>query len=151
MGLYSLGSGKTVAKDDETAVTEIIQEALRNPHRFVMKPQREGGGNNLYEAQIVHALSSFSPEKVATFILMDRIEYPSHSAVFVRDEQVSQVKGASELGVFSTFLCAEAANGKDDLILINESAGYLLRTKAAAVDDGGVAAGVALLDSPYLV
>lgn len=39
-------------------------------------------------------------------------------------------------------------NGEKEVM--NESAGYLLRTKVASVDDGGVAAGVAVLDSPYL-
>jgi glutathione synthase len=34
---------------------------------------------------------------------------------------------------------------------MNEYGGYLLRTKIAAMDDGGVAAGVAVLDSVYLV
>lgn len=37
-----------------------------------------------------------------------------------------------------------------DRIILNERAGHLLRTKVASVDDGGVAAGVAVLDSPYL-
>lgn len=35
--------------------------------------------------------------------------------------------------------------------LVDEVAGLLLRTKAASQNDGGVAAGVAVLDSPYLV
>lgn len=34
---------------------------------------------------------------------------------------------------------------------MNETKGYLLRTKIGKVDDGGVAAGVAVLDSLYLV
>jgi glutathione synthase len=35
--------------------------------------------------------------------------------------------------------------------VLNQSAGYLLRTKIAKVEDGGVAAGVAVLDTPYLI
>jgi len=34
---------------------------------------------------------------------------------------------------------------------MNEHGGSLLRTKAASSDEGGVAAGYAVLDSPYLV
>jgi hypothetical protein len=34
---------------------------------------------------------------------------------------------------------------------MNESGGFLLRSKSAAIDDGGVAAGVAVLDAPYLL
>jgi len=35
-------------------------------------------------------------------------------------------------------------------VIHNRSEGYLLRTKAARHNDGGVAAGVAVLDSLYL-
>lgn len=36
-------------------------------------------------------------------------------------------------------------------LVLNEAAGHLLRTKAVEHADGGVAAGVAVLDTPYLV
>ena len=38
-----------------------------------------------------------------------------------------------------------------DAIVLNEDAGHLLRTKGATVDEGGVAAGYAHIDSPLLV
>lgn len=34
---------------------------------------------------------------------------------------------------------------------MNESAGYLLRTKNSTTDEGGVAAGFSVLDSLYLI
>jgi len=42
-------------------------------------------------------------------------------------------------------------NSQGKKILLNESAGYLLRTKLSNVDDGGVAAGIAVLDTPFLI
>lgn len=36
-------------------------------------------------------------------------------------------------------------------MVMNKAAGHLLRTKAIEHADGGVAAGVAVLDTPYLV
>ena len=39
----------------------------------------------------------------------------------------------------------------DGTVVLNGVAGHLLRSKDARKDDGGVAAGVALLDSPLLV
>jgi glutathione synthase len=38
-----------------------------------------------------------------------------------------------------------------DKVLYQKTAGHLLRSKPHHFDDGGVAAGVAVLDSPYLV
>ena len=48
--------------------------AIQDPCRFVMKPQREGGGNNVFDEEIATALTSLrgSPERNA-YILMDRI------------------------------------------------------------------------------
>jgi hypothetical protein len=37
-----------------------------------------------------------------------------------------------------------------DEVVLNTQGGHLLRTKAADSDEGGVAAGYAVLDSPYL-
>ena len=35
-------------------------------------------------------------------------------------------------------------------VIINEQSGYLMRTKVSSSDEGGVAAGYAVLDSIYL-
>lgn len=47
-GLYSLD------KDDGNAAIEL---AMKNPEKYVLKPQREGGGNNIYGADIINALN----------------------------------------------------------------------------------------------
>ena len=51
----------------------------------------------------------------------------------------------SELGVYGTFVKV------GDSVTVNECVGHLLRTKTATSDEGGVAAGFSVLDSPYLV
>jgi len=53
--------------------------------------------------------------------------------------------GVSELGIYGLFL------SDGEKVIINSSGGHLLRTKVATIEDGGVAAGVAVLDSPYLI
>ena len=50
----------------------------------------------------------------------------------------------SELGIFGVFLA------EDEKILSNEFAGHLMRTKQTFNNEGGVSAGYAGLDSPYL-
>lgn len=47
-GLYSL--------DDSEAGNASYEMALKEPERFVLKPQREGGGNNVYGVDIPDAL-----------------------------------------------------------------------------------------------
>jgi len=58
---------------------------------------------------------------------------------------VSCVDATCELGVFGLYL-----GGSGD-VLVNKAAGHLLRTKATGTDEGGVAAGFAVLSSPLLL
>ena len=68
-GLYGLESGAPGAE-------EAIQSALARPSDFVLKPQREGGGNNLYDEEMVQALKTMTVEERATYILMEKIKPP---------------------------------------------------------------------------
>ena len=63
-----------------------------------------------------------------------------------KSEVTTGVGQTYELGIFSVFMMHE-----NNEVERSEEAGFLLRSKIASVDDGGVAAGVAVLDSPYLV
>ncbi|GAX73563.1 hypothetical protein CEUSTIGMA_g1014.t1 [Chlamydomonas eustigma] len=127
----------------EPSTADAVGEALRNPDRFVLKPQREGGGNNLYGADLVSRLSQ--PEGLSAFILMQKIRPPAQSSVLVRNGQWAISDTLSEVGIYGTFL----KKGKE--VLLNEEVGHLVRTKRTDSNEGGVAAGFAVLDSPYLV
>jgi hypothetical protein len=54
--------------------------------------------------------------------------------------------------VFSDQECyaTEFLISNKDKVVINEQCGYLMRTKVSSSDEGGVAAGFAVLDSLYL-
>ena len=51
-----------------------MAEARQHPEGFVLKPQREGGGNNLYGPQLAKRLAD--PKGLEAFILMQRIRAP---------------------------------------------------------------------------
>ncbi|KAI5631752.1 eukaryotic glutathione synthase, ATP binding domain-containing protein [Phthorimaea operculella] len=51
----------------------------------------------------------------------------------------------SELGIFGVIIATR------EKIMCNKQVGHMLRTKLASADEGGVAAGLGALDSPYLV
>jgi len=55
---------------------EAVARALSHPGDFVLKPQREGGGNNLYGEEMVKMLSERPVEERGAFILMERIKPP---------------------------------------------------------------------------
>lgn len=42
--------------DNNEEGEEAVKMALSNPERYVLKPQREGGGNNVYGTDIADVL-----------------------------------------------------------------------------------------------
>ncbi|KAK2153253.1 hypothetical protein LSH36_303g03102 [Paralvinella palmiformis] len=138
-GQYSLDLGK----EGDEAVTM----ALNNPQTYVLKPQREGGGNNIYGDDIRVKLSEMekSLERTA-YILMDRIHpYLVQNYLIFSGKPVELYNCVSELGIYGAFV------GTPDDVILNFSGGCCLRTKAAGTNEGGVATGYSCLDSPFLI
>ncbi|KAI3873244.1 hypothetical protein MKX03_016952 [Papaver bracteatum] len=127
--------------------TNVVKGAIERPESFVLKPQREGGGNNIYGKDLSETLLKLqkeNSEELSAYILMQRI-FPTSSPTFlVRDGICHQDQAISELGIYGAYL---RSKGK---VILNEQSGYLMRTKVSSSDEGGVAAGFAVLDSVYL-
>ncbi|XP_023333170.1 glutathione synthetase isoform X2 [Eurytemora carolleeae] len=138
-GLYSL--------DKDEIGNASFQRAIETPEKFVLKPQREGGGNNVYGADIKPFLEKIADsDERSAYILMDMIEPPITTNYMVRPGEAPLLaKCISELGIFGYVI------GTKDSILENKQVGHMLRTKLSHVNEGGVAAGLGALDSVYLV
>jgi glutathione synthase len=138
-GLYALGDG-----DDQ----DTVDMALKHPERYVLKPQREGGGNNLYHQDLVDALEKMSYNERGAYILMSKIQPPvAENSLVRRGKIVYQGPCVCELGVFGISLRRYDSND----VLHDEAVGHILRAKSVETDEGGVAAGYAFLSSPKLV
>ena len=75
---------------------------------------------------------------------VDRAKGHARAAIACAGALVRKLDAAvSELGVYSTLLTGEGGQ-----VLRNQPAGHLVRTKLEGVDEGGVAAGFAVLSSP---
>lgn len=94
---------------------------------------------------------------------MEKIKAPAFTAHIMRNGKAMDVEAVSELGIFAVFLryvhfeslgftylpaCCDS-NGEEEIL--NQPSGYLLRTKARHENEGGVASGFSVIDSPYLV
>jgi len=66
---------------DAPEVAAVLARAAAAPDDFVLKPQREGGGNNLYGAELAARLRSRGG--LAAFILMQRIRPPVHMCAWL--------------------------------------------------------------------
>lgn len=114
---------------------------------YVLKPQREGGGNNIYRGAIPDFLKSIPEEHWASYILMELITPPPVSNIILRNGQLEQGGVICELGIYGTCLWDQ----KTGEVKHNEQSGYLLRTKGDQSEEGGVAAGFGCMDSCSLV
>ncbi|KYN31985.1 Glutathione synthetase [Trachymyrmex septentrionalis] len=144
-GLYTLDFND----DGEKA----IEMGINEPYKFVLKPQREGGGNNIYNENIKTLLSSMKESQERTaWILMDRLCPPLQKNYFVRaaeesssEDDIDPSDVITELGIYGVIV------GDSNEIMLNKEVGHILRTKLSSEDEGGIVAGVGALDSPYLI
>ena len=64
---------------DEASTQEVMEDAIQHSENYVLKPQREGGGNNLYGQQLKDRLGR--REGLSAYILMQRIRPPIHQYI----------------------------------------------------------------------
>ena len=110
--------------DSSPAGQYAVKLAFNNPEKYVLKPQREGGGNNIYRKEIPRFLESIPESHWPGYILMELIVTAPIDNAIVRDGQIVPTSVISELGIYGAILWDD--KGK---ILYNEEAGHLLRTK----------------------
>ena len=75
---------------------------------------------------------------------MKLIQPPVFQNTLLRKGEVIVTNVVSELGIYGIWL------SDGDIVHLNECGGHLLRTKTSQSNEGGVAAGFAVLDSPLL-
>ena len=81
---------------------------------------------------------------LSAYILMQRIFPPTNQTLCLRKGEMVALETLSELGIYGGYVRVGEA------VTRNAHGGHLLRTKAATSDEGGVAAGFAVLDSVVL-
>ncbi|KAI5969579.1 GSH2 [Candida margitis] len=132
--------------DDTEQGKEAAKLAFQEPEKFVLKPQREGGGNNIYKLDIPQFLNKIDKKDWGAYILMELITPETFENKILRNNQVFHERIVSELGVFGTILFDEQSGA----IKSNKNAGWLLRSKFETSDEGGVAAGFGCVDNVYI-
>ena len=120
--------------------------ALANPDDWVLKPHREGGGNNFFGEAMVSQLRAMTEKEGAAYILMEKIRQPVFESVRLVEGQAIPCRCFTELGFFSTAYYDAGATAPKFL----NTDGYLLRTKDESMDEGLVLGGFSFLDTIQL-
>lgn len=128
-----------------------VYKAREQHANLVLKPQREGGGNNVYKEAIPPFLDSLPAHEREAWIAMELIKTPQGLGNYLvraggGTEGAVKAEVISELGIFGWALFG-GADGK----VQEKEAGWLIRTKGKDSNEGGVAAGFSVLDSIVLV
>lgn len=107
--------------------------ARASASRLVLKPQREGGGNNVYKDAIPAFLDTLPEAERAAWVAMALIEPPMGTTGYLvraggADVGAKRAEVVSELGVFGWALFQE---GQNDEVNVQQQGqgGWLVRTK----------------------
>jgi glutathione synthase len=151
MGMWSLDvNDNAISASSGSAEPLGVRRAREEALNLVLKPQRDGGGNNVYKSNIPAFLDSLAPEEREGWIAMELILPPPGAGNYLvraggAHEGIIKADVISELGVFGWSLFGSEEKDAE------ETVGWLLRTKSKDSDEGGVAAGFSVLDSVVLV
>lgn len=118
--------------------------ALPNKQDWVLKNQGEGGGHCIFGDDIPAKLQQLDEQHYGAWALMQRL-YPherERPTIAVRDGQQQLVSNlVSEIGIFTVSYDGEPATEFEGY------AGYLIRSKPASENEGGIHSGQGILDS----
>jgi glutathione synthase len=122
---------------------ENIELLRQNPNDFVLKPNREGGGNNKYGDDILNLIEK-EDDHLHYYIAMEKILPPKCTTCLIKPngKHVLHVECINEIGIYGTMVTNVDTNEE----YINEVTGYLVRTKTTDTNEGGVATGYSVLD-----
>ena len=134
---------------DKEKQKELFNQITSNPHSYVIKPQREGGGNNYYDDKIIPLLpkdDSEPSDELLNSIIMERIEAPEYETLNLIDEKVIVNTINSEFSVYGVIISSD-----EKIYNINKSVGFLVRSKDKNAGEGGVIHGSGCVDLPCLM
>ncbi|MBW3139158.1 glutathione synthase [Ferrimonas balearica] len=119
-----------------------------DPTQWVLKNQGEGGGHCLFGEAIQPRLNAMDPAEYDAWALMWRLHpaLRNRPTIAVRDGVARQVDNlVSELGLFTVHFNGQPMSPH------NGYCGYLIRSKPADENEGGVHSGQGMLDSLTLL
>ena len=160
MGMWGLDVSEDMLTPDYIAIKSGqeefgVRKARECAASLVLKPQREGGGNNVYREAIPGFLDSLAPQERQAWIAMELIKPPADTGNYLIRARVAELETqqapvktdvVSELGIFGWALFGGPLKNVEE-----KAVGWLVRTKGKESNEGGVATGFSVLDSLLLV
>lgn len=119
---------------------------------YVLKPNLEGGSNNVYGDDIPEFLSQVDMQQTwDSYILMQKINAPLVGGVLISSVSGYQGPTVSELGVLGTCIWRRDDLGQGLEVLENSQSGWTFKTKPCDVEEMSVVKGYGCFDCPCLI
>ena len=77
----------------EAPVNDVVELAIANPSRYVLKPQKEGGGNNFFDDELREKLlevKAGTDANLLSYLVMERICPPVIPMVMLRRGELAK-------------------------------------------------------------
>ena len=117
-----------------------------NQHEWVLKNQGEGGGHCVFGDDITNQLSQLNAQQYDAWSLMQRLHPRERPTIAIRNGKQTKIDDlVSEIGLFTAFFNGEPVTEFEGY------AGYLVRSKPAKENEGGIHSGQGILDSITLI
>jgi len=128
---------KIKTKEDHALALKLAES---DPEGYLLKPNREGGGHNIYADDMLDKLRNLPLEQVKAFILMEKINPVSEIRHQIKFGKISATMMQSEIGCFGFIL------SDDNKVLNSGVGGFMIRTKDEKNREGGIYVGASVLD-----
>lgn len=127
---------------------ELFKEIVLDVNKYIIKPQKEGGGNNYYGEDIKKLIPSEDctiKDEMKSCIVMERINSVETQTIMLFENKPKIIESVSEFSAYGVILSDETT------IHQNKSVGFLVRTKDKNSNEGGVIVGASAIDIPCLM
>ena len=129
-------------------VKDLLNKIKTDPDKYILKPMKEGGGNNI-TGEKLKAIIPGEGEEISDLIknsvIVDKIESYVHEGLVIRNEKLKVQNSISEYSIYGIILTNE------NNFIINKSVSFLVRTKEKESIEGGIIEGAGAIDIPCLL
>ena len=127
---------------------ELFSQIKSDPNKYILKPMREGGGNNIFGDKLKELIPEEGNEPndiLKNSVIVDKIDAAVHESVVLRNEKINLQNSISEYSIYGIILSNE------NNLYINKSVSFLVRTKNKDEIEGGIMEGAGAVDLPCLL
>ena len=129
-------------------IKELFSKIKAEPEKYILKPMKEGGGNNITGEKLKNIIPEEGNEisdLIKNSVIVEKIDSYEHEGFVIRNEKIELQNSISEYSIYGIILANE------NNIIINKNVSFLVRTKHKKSIEGGIIEGAGAVDIPCLL